>query len=40
MIGVVAVFDYLSGRIKISPEWVEKISLRWLYLLFQNPKRL
>ena len=39
MIGVGGVFDYLSGVLKISPEWVKKLSLRWVYRVFQNPKR-
>lgn len=39
MIGVGGVFDYLSGALKISPEWVKKLSLRWVYRIAQNPKR-
>lgn len=40
MIGVGGVFDYLAENKKISPEWVKKIGLRWLYRLAQEPKRL
>lgn len=40
MLGVGAVFDYLAGTKKISPEWIKKIYLRWLYRLIQDPKRL
>lgn len=39
MLGVGGVFDYLSGALAISPEWVKKLSMRWLYRIVQNPKR-
>ena len=37
-IGVGAAFDYLAGNIKRAPKWMQKMSLEWLYRLFQNPK--
>ncbi|NJK85295.1 MAG: WecB/TagA/CpsF family glycosyltransferase [Bacteroidales bacterium] len=40
VVGVGAVFDYISGKHKISPEWMKKLSLRWLYRLLQDPGRL
>jgi N-acetylglucosaminyldiphosphoundecaprenol N-acetyl-beta-D-mannosaminyltransferase len=40
MIGIGGVYDYLSGTMKISPEWVKKLSLRWVYRILQNPKRI
>jgi N-acetylglucosaminyldiphosphoundecaprenol N-acetyl-beta-D-mannosaminyltransferase len=40
MLGVGGVFDYLSGEVKKSPEWVKKIGLRWLWRLANEPKRL
>ncbi len=40
MLGVGGVFDYLSGDVKKSPEWVKKIGLRWLWRLSKEPKRL
>ena len=40
MIGIGGVYDYLSGTMKISPEWVKKLSLRWVYRITQNPKRI
>jgi exopolysaccharide biosynthesis WecB/TagA/CpsF family protein len=40
MIGIGGVYDYLSGAMKISPEWVKKLSLRWVYRIVQNPKRI
>ncbi|MBN1117466.1 MAG: WecB/TagA/CpsF family glycosyltransferase [Bacteroidales bacterium] len=40
LIGIGGVYDYLSGTMKISPEWVKKLSLRWVYRIVQNPKRI
>ncbi|MBN2486444.1 MAG: WecB/TagA/CpsF family glycosyltransferase [Bacteroidales bacterium] len=40
LIGIGGVYDYLSGTMKISPEWVKKLSLRWVYRIIQNPRRL
>jgi N-acetylglucosaminyldiphosphoundecaprenol N-acetyl-beta-D-mannosaminyltransferase len=40
MLGVGGVFDYLSGDVKKSPEWIKKIGLRWLWRLIKEPKRL
>ena len=39
-LGVGGVFDYLSGEVAKSPEWVKKIGLRWLWRLCSEPKRL
>lgn len=40
LIGIGGVYDYLSGSMTISPEWVKKIGLRWVYRVAQNPKRI
>lgn len=40
MIGVGAGFDYHADVIKRAPEWMQRLSLEWLYRLFQDPKRL
>lgn len=40
MLGVGGVFDYLSGDVKKSPEWIKKMGLRWLWRVFKEPKRL
>lgn len=40
MLGVGGVFDYLSGEVNKSPEWVKKIGLRWLWRLLNEPSRL
>lgn len=40
MIGIGGVFDYLSLKHRISPEWIKKTGFRWLYRLIQEPSRL
>lgn len=40
MLGVGGVFDYLSGEVTKSPEWIKKIGLRWLWRLTKEPGRL
>lgn len=33
-------FDFVSGRIKRAPRWMQKIGLEWFWRLYQEPKRL
>lgn len=40
MLGVGAAFDFHTGRIKDSPNWVKKAGLQWLHRLLQEPRRL
>jgi N-acetylglucosaminyldiphosphoundecaprenol N-acetyl-beta-D-mannosaminyltransferase len=40
LIGVGAAFDFLSGRVRQAPEWMQNVGLEWLYRLIQEPKRL
>ncbi len=40
MMGVGAGFDFHAGTIKRAPVWIQKMSLEWLYRLFQDPGRL
>ncbi|MGB9598175.1 MAG: WecB/TagA/CpsF family glycosyltransferase, partial [Candidatus Poribacteria bacterium] len=40
MIGVGAAFDFISGRKKRAPKWMQRVGLEWLYRLLQEPKRL
>jgi N-acetylglucosaminyldiphosphoundecaprenol N-acetyl-beta-D-mannosaminyltransferase len=40
MIGVGAAFDFHTGRLKDSPQWVKKLGLQWLHRLYQEPARL
>lgn len=40
LIGVGAAFDFLSGRVRQAPEWMQHVGLEWLYRLIREPKRL
>ena len=40
MLGVGGVFDYLSGDVKKSPEWIKKIGLRWVWRFLKEPRRM
>ena len=40
VIGVGAAFDFITGRVKQAPVWIQKLGLEWLFRLFQDPRRL
>ena len=40
MFGVGAAFDFHTGRIKDSPQWLKRAGLQWLHRLIQDPRRL
>jgi N-acetylglucosaminyldiphosphoundecaprenol N-acetyl-beta-D-mannosaminyltransferase len=40
MVGVGAAFDFLSGRVKQAPRWMQRGGLEWLYRLCSEPRRL
>jgi N-acetylglucosaminyldiphosphoundecaprenol N-acetyl-beta-D-mannosaminyltransferase len=40
MIGVGAAFDFHTGKISDSPQWVKYAGLQWFHRLLQDPKRL
>jgi len=40
MIGIGAAFDLISGKVRQSPRWLQRIGLEWLYRLIQEPRRL
>jgi N-acetylglucosaminyldiphosphoundecaprenol N-acetyl-beta-D-mannosaminyltransferase len=40
MAGVGAAFDYLSGRKRQAPVWVQHCGLEWLFRLASEPGRL
>lgn len=40
MIGVGAVFDFYTGRVRQAPRWIQRSGFEWLYRLFQEPRRL
>lgn len=40
MLGVGAVFDFLSGNKREAPRWVQSIGMEWLFRLCSEPGRL
>jgi hypothetical protein len=40
MIGVGAAFDFLAGRKKQAPKWMQRFGLEWLFRLAHEPRRL
>lgn len=40
MVGVGAAFDYHTGRIRDSPNWIKRAGLQWLHRSIQEPRRL
>jgi len=40
LVGVGAAFDFMSGRVRPAPTWMQGIGLEWLFRLSQDPKRL
>lgn len=40
MVGVGAAFDFLSGRKRQAPRWMQCSGLEWLFRLVQEPQRL
>jgi N-acetylglucosaminyldiphosphoundecaprenol N-acetyl-beta-D-mannosaminyltransferase len=40
LIGVGAAFDFLSGRKRQAPRWIQRSGFEWLFRLVSEPKRL
>ena len=40
LVGVGAAFDYHTGRIRDSPNWLKRAGLQWLHRLLQDPRKL
>ena len=40
IVGIGAAFDFLSGRKKWAPRWVQRSGLEWLFRLLHEPRRL
>jgi N-acetylglucosaminyldiphosphoundecaprenol N-acetyl-beta-D-mannosaminyltransferase len=38
--GVGAAFDFISGRTRQAPAWMQRRGLEWLYRLSRDPVRL
>lgn len=39
-IGVGGAFNFIAGKIKRAPLWLQKLGLEWLYRLYQEPWRI
>ena len=39
VMGVGGAFDYLTGRVKVPPDWINGIGLEWLWRLAHEPWR-
>jgi len=40
MLGVGAAFDFIAGRKKSAPRWIQKVGLEWFFRLLSDPRRL
>jgi N-acetylglucosaminyldiphosphoundecaprenol N-acetyl-beta-D-mannosaminyltransferase len=40
LLGVGAAFDFLSGRVRQAPRWMQRTGLEWLFRLWSEPRRL
>lgn len=40
MIGIGGSFDFVSGRVRRAPGWMQRSSLEWVWRLCQEPRRL
>jgi N-acetylglucosaminyldiphosphoundecaprenol N-acetyl-beta-D-mannosaminyltransferase len=40
MIGIGASFDFLAGRVKRAPRWMQNAGLEWVWRLYKEPRRL
>lgn len=40
LIGVGAAFDFLSGRMRQAPRWMQRLGFEWLFRFMQEPTRL
>jgi len=40
VMGVGGLFDFYSGRIPRAPMWMRRLSVEWMYRLWQEPRRM
>ena len=40
MIGIGGTFNFIAGRVKRAPRWMQKCGLEWIYRIIQEPGRL
>lgn len=38
--GTGATFDFIAGKVKRAPKWMQNMGLEWLFRLIQEPRRL
>ena len=39
-IGLGGTFNFLSGRVRRAPRWVQRLGMEWIYRIIQEPRRL
>jgi len=39
-IGIGATFDFIAGKVKRAPKWMQSCGLEWFWRLIQEPRRL
>jgi exopolysaccharide biosynthesis WecB/TagA/CpsF family protein len=40
MVGIGGTFNFIAGRVKRAPKWMQKSGLEWIYRIVQEPGRL
>ena len=40
MIGIGGTFNFIAGRVKRAPKWMQRCGLEWVYRIIQEPGRL
>ncbi len=40
MMGIGGTFNFIAGRVRRAPKWVQKSGLEWIYRIIQEPGRL
>jgi exopolysaccharide biosynthesis WecB/TagA/CpsF family protein len=40
VIGIGGTFNFIAGKVKRAPKWVQKSGLEWIYRIVQEPGRL
>ena len=40
MIGIGGTFNFIAGRVKRAPKWVQRTGVEWIYRIIQEPGRL
>ena len=40
IIGIGGTFNFIAGRVKRAPKWVQRSGLEWIYRIIQEPARL